>query len=103
MKAFTQEQIDAWQAAGNRKPPSIPDDAYDRFAQIRSFEIAVYPNALLLRMMSSGGDVADVLLNPHIARQIAATIISAGQSAGWLDETAVLIIPEIDGSEGNET
>ncbi|MCQ0986425.1 hypothetical protein [Jiella marina] len=103
MKPFTQDQIDAWEAAGQRKPPRIPDDAFERFAQIRSFEIGLYPNAVLLRMLSRNGDIADVMLNPHLARQIAATIITAGQSAGWLDANGRLIIPEIDEDPGNET
>ncbi|MCB8835961.1 hypothetical protein [Aurantimonas sp. VKM B-3413] len=88
--------MEAWRDAATRKPPRIPDDAFERFAQIRSIEVAVYPHALLLRMMSRHGDVADVLLNPVLARDLAAMILTAGQSAGWLDEKGTVVIPEFD-------
>ncbi|SMD10205.1 hypothetical protein SAMN06297251_12748 [Fulvimarina manganoxydans] len=95
MKPFTEDQMQAWRDAAKRKPPRIPDNAFERFAHVRSFDIAVHPNALLLRMMCGNGDITDLRINPVLARDLAATILRAGLAAEWLNKQGDVIIPDL--------
>lgn len=101
MKAFDDDDLAAWRTLAGRKPPAIPLDAWERFASVRSFEVATYPNAVLLRLMTEGGDVADLKLNPVIARSLFRALVAAGQQGRWLDEALNVVAPDLDMLDGN--
>ncbi|MCK5934473.1 MAG: hypothetical protein KAG89_20160 [Fulvimarina manganoxydans] len=95
MKAFTETEVQEWREAAKQKPSSIPPGAYQQFPQARSFDIAVHTDALLLRISIGDGDLADVRINPVVARNLMAAIMGAGIAAGWLNDLGDIVFPDL--------
>lgn len=63
--------------------------------EVVSVLAAVMNVGLGLRMRTRSGEEIDVMLNPVVARAIAAGILTHGQEEGWLDGRGEVISPPL--------
>lgn len=95
-RLYGPDVIEAWERARRANVPSIPtDEDVTRMPEIAAVTAAVMNVGIGLRMRAITGEEIDVMLNPVVARAIAAGILKHGQEEGWLDERGEVISPPL--------
>lgn len=95
-RLFGPEVIEIWERARRENLPSMPtDEDVLRMPEVISVVAAVMNIGIGLRMRANNGTEINVMLNPVVARAIAAGILKHGQEEGWLDERGGVISPPL--------
>lgn len=95
-KIFDEAMIATWkrEMADNR-PEGFSDEDLAGLKQVDSFAPGALTAGFSMRMALRNGGTIDVVMNPVVARHLAACILTMGQQAGWLDEGGNVISPDL--------
>ncbi|MGX9981956.1 hypothetical protein [Methylobacterium fujisawaense] len=95
-RIFGRSEIEAWERAlRTNLPQPITDEEVPGMPEVESVLAIVMTVGIGFRMKTRGGDEIDVMLNPVVARAMAAGVLKHGQEEGWLNERGEVISPPL--------